>query len=189
MALCDHKVVGVIVEGDFDGFAGPPGHFLMSKRVKPPIGISPVAGHVDDFGGFEDALVEETKEEAGLDIANYSLVTGGWRDNVCSRQPSGPRLGHDWKVYWARAYGNAQGAPAENEDLRWYSRDEIAALAARTMRYALGDITDAEFKAEPGLEPVWVQWLVDAHLLKPEGLHLELIDALTYVNPTAGGVS
>lgn len=183
MALCDHKSVGVIIEG-MPGYAGPADHYLMFERVKPPHGIAPVAGHLDDHGSYLDAMQAETVEETGLEVVEYHLVANGWRGNACRRQPANSEVGHDWKIYKALALGDQAAAPAETKNLHWYSRGDIAEMAARTMLYALDYVTGAEFKAEPGIEPVWIQWLIEAQLLDPKGMHLELLDALTETTPS-----
>jgi hypothetical protein len=47
----------------------------------------------------------------------------------------------------------------ETRNVRWIPAADLQALADRTSAYAFGFVTDADFAARPGLEPVWGQWL------------------------------
>lgn len=180
MAFCDHVSVGVIIEGSSDpSYAGQDGTRLMFRRVKPPYGIAPVAGHGDDFADIRTAMRCEAEEESGLRINDIHdmIVDGEWRDNACRRDCSGP-TGHKWWVGRTTAHGQLLENPQETKDLRWYAVGEIEDLAWRTNEHALGRIGYHDFHREPGIEPVWVEWLIEADILRPDGLDLEAIDRL-----------
>lgn len=176
---CDHACVGVIIEGKEGPYAGEPGQYLMFQRVKPPYGIAPVAGHLDQHGSFVDAMAAETREEVSLEIMEYKLLAYGRRQNVCRRPLSKPKPGHEWEVYHAYAQGIPGAAPEETKDLRWLTSLELQALAERTALYAHGGLTDEEFKADPGMEPVWVQWFNTARIVRMNSTDLTMIDLLT----------
>lgn len=180
MALCDHRVAGALVEGAA-GYAGEPGTYLMFERVKPPYGIAPPCGHVDEHGNFFQAMVDETREEANVDIEDWDdLVHEEWRDNMCRRQPSGPRYGHTVMIKKVCVSGIPRPAPKESKNLRWYSVSELRELTARTVFYANGYISDEDFRLDPGIEPFWVEYLVRAGLVAVSDADLALIERLTH---------
>lgn len=156
--VCDNTSVGVIVTDDI-------GRYLMFKRATPPVGIAPVAGHVDDHGTYDDAARAEVREEVGLTVVSLQLRAVRWRANVCRRRhgPIGP--GHNWNVYTAVVAGDL--APDEREalDARWYTSGMVRALVNRTVDYADGRLTAEQFAADPGIEPVWVEFLHDAGVI------------------------
>jgi hypothetical protein len=53
----------------------------------------------------------------------------------------------------------------ETRDLQWLSREHLQAKAARTALYLQGRIPEQEWQAEPGLEPVWMEFLAQLHIL------------------------
>ncbi|MBL1115266.1 hypothetical protein JK364_23120 [Streptomyces sp. 110] len=52
-------------------------------------------------------------------------------------------------------------------------------MADRTVAYAQGRITDAEFEAAPGIEPVWMQWLANIAAIHISPDDLLRVDQLT----------
>lgn len=166
--ICDHKSVGaVIIGGESDGYAGPDGRILTLRRLTWPVGIACVAGHVDDHGDFVQAIVDEVEEESGLRLVSYEpIVVNQWYDAYCRRTPSGPRAGHLWNVYKVRATGTLRPEAGKTADLTWQTPLDLQLLASRTVRYADGEISDAEFEKGPGLEPVWVAHLAVANIIE-----------------------
>ncbi len=170
MKTCDHKSVGVIV-------TDPQYRFLLLTRAKPPVGRAPIAGHVDEHGGFVLAGIAEAEEEAGLIIAKMELVAEGHLPNVCRRPPSHPTHdGHDWMIYHAHV-GSPSVRFSEDETRGgdWYTKDELQDLTRRTAEWATGQLSDADYVADPGLEPVWVTWM---HRLGHVGLFSHALDAV-----------
>lgn len=151
MSICDHKVAGVII-------GNGSGRYLLFDRNTFPAGTAPVAGHVDDHGSFEDAARAEVREEVGLTVATLDHVTGGWRANACRRVTGPEGVGHEWQVYRATVTGTLNPSPRETRNARWLTLEDLQALAGQTAWYARGA------GSELGLEPVWVQWLIDAGL-------------------------
>jgi 8-oxo-dGTP pyrophosphatase MutT (NUDIX family) len=151
--VCDNAVVGVIITNTV-------GDHLMFDRATFPPGVAPVAGHVDTHGTLRQAAEAEVHEEVGLTVVSLLEVTSGWRNNRCRRLP-GPRgVGHQWTVFRAVVTGTLNPSARETRNARWVSRPDVLALCSRTSRYAAGDLTDAEFAEKPGIEPVWVRWLL-----------------------------
>lgn len=170
MKTCDNTSVGVIITNEA-------GDYLMFERATFPPGIAPVAGHIDTHGTARDAAEAEVCEEVGLTVVSLSEITAGWRSNRCRRLP-GPRgVGHQWTIFHAVVTGDLNPSVRETRNVRWVSRADVLALCSRTSRYAAGELTAAEFAARPGIEPVWVQWLLspDTWLRDSE---LALIDQL-----------
>jgi 8-oxo-dGTP pyrophosphatase MutT (NUDIX family) len=162
---CDHRSVGVILTRE-------DGRMLLIRRALPPIGIAPVAGHLDEHGDDLAAATAEVREEVGLSVGALALVAEGWRPNLCRRPiTSGRRPGHQWTVYRGEATGTLIADPRETRVARWVTRGQVATLAARTIAYAHGYVTDARYQASPGLEAVWLQWLLAADLLDPVAAH------------------
>ena len=183
MALCDHRVAGALIEGA-DGYAGDPGTHLMFERVKPPYGVAPPCGHVDEHGSFFEAMCEETREEVNLSVEDWAdLVNEEWRGNACRRDHSGP-TGHTVMIKKVRARGIPRPAPKETKNLRWYTKEEIRDLTARTILYANGHLSDEEFRLHPGIEPFWVEWLVRAGLVSVRDADLALIAKLARRAPS-----
>lgn len=166
--VCDNKSVGVIIE-DNDG------NVLMLKRARFPIGISPVAGHVDDHGSPEQTATDEVQEELGLNVRPEDLLATEIQsrrvDNQC-RRPGGDH--HYWWVYKAKKF-SGELHPDKDETLgaRWYSPEELRGLANRTQVLEDGLYHEEKLTSpsglpyfstqrnEPGLERVWLDFLTE----------------------------
>lgn len=133
----------------------------MFERVNPPAGVAPPAGHVEDHGSPEAAAAAEVFEEVGLQVVSLTELATGWRDLRCGSRRlqalSGPS--HVWTIYRAVVAGEVAANVAEARHPNWFTRGEVQVLADRTVGYARGLVSAAEFAALPGLEPVWVDWL------------------------------
>ena len=96
--ICDNTSVGVIIRGSG-------GKYALLKRAKFPVGIAPVAGHIDDHGSPVQAALDEAEEELGLIIEPSDLmpteIAARRVDNVCSREGGGH---HIWSVYEAEQF-------------------------------------------------------------------------------------
>lgn len=138
---------------------------LMIQRATHPSGIAPVAGHAADEGqaSFQAAAVAEVREEVGLAVTEPDLHGLYHRRlaNLCGAQVPANPPGHEWIVYRARSWsGSVELAPDEASGAGWFTPADIQGLAERTVAWADGRMTDAEWNADPGLEPVWV-WILD----------------------------
>jgi 8-oxo-dGTP pyrophosphatase MutT (NUDIX family) len=150
---CDGVSVGVLIVDE-------QGRHLMFDRATPPVGCAPVAGHGDDHGSPEQTARDEVSEELGLTVSVLTQVTGGWRPNRCRRHvPEGQTPGHHWTIYRATVTGDLTPSERETRNARWLTTAELQDLTDRTAAYARGELTDAEFIARPGVEPVWAWWL------------------------------
>ncbi|MEE1823766.1 NUDIX hydrolase [Streptomyces sp. BE20] len=166
MKTCDNTSVGVFITDHR-------GRYLMFDRATFPVGAAPAAGHIDDHGSARDAARAEVEEELGL------TVTGCWRDNPCRRRPGARGTGHDWTVYRATVVGDLVPSARETKNVRWIPPVALQELVDRTVAYAHGRVTDAEFEAEPGIEPVWVQWLADVAAVHVGPGELRQVEQLT----------
>lgn len=186
---CDGTSVGAVVT-DTDG------RILAAERNKPPVGLVPgAAGHGDSHGGPAQAVRAELGEEVGVGpdgpgprLLHLEEVAGGWRANRCRRPlADGRQPGHHWTIYRAVVEpGEAVVAADEVASWRWVEPLEAQRLADRTAAWAKGAVSDAEFAASPGWEPVWVWWLNVLGLVVVEEADLERIEALAEQAPTAG---
>jgi ADP-ribose pyrophosphatase YjhB (NUDIX family) len=155
MPDCDHTSVGMLCWRD--------GELLLIERRKPPYGFAPPAGHVDNHGSFEDAARQELLEEVGLVANELHLLREGRKENPC-RRPDGSW--HYWRVYEVKASGVPKRSMTETKQLGWYSREAIVHLAQRTAGYSGGDLDEQSWSADPGLEPVWCDWLRELGVLR-----------------------
>lgn len=149
MALrCDHTSVGILVWRQ--------GRLLLIERRKPPFGYAPPSGHVDERPTYLAAAVAELCEEVGLRATSMELLAEGRRNNPCRRLDGN---WHFWRIYRAEAFGD----PVANQDevmrIVWCDVVELRHLAARTRAFQKKLITQLEWEASPGLEPVWLDWL------------------------------
>lgn len=164
---CDHAAVGVLISS--------PAGLLVFERARPPAGIAPVAGHVDRHGGPEQAARAEVAEEVGLTVTSLYLLTTAWRPNRC-RRPTSDRVGHYWSIYRARVSGQIRPSAQEVRAPRWLDSDELQQHALRTAAYAEGQLSEEQFRAKPGLEPVWIRFLHELQLMTLPDDTLNLID-------------
>jgi ADP-ribose pyrophosphatase YjhB (NUDIX family) len=146
--VCDHTSVGILVRRD--------GQLLLIERKRPPIGWAPPAGHVDDQESYEAAARSELFEEVGLRAISLTLIAEGRRDNPCRRQGG---TWHNWKIYQADAQGDPKPSEQEVKRLHWCTRDELETLAARTRLFLEKKLSEPDWKSQPGLEPIWLEWL------------------------------
>jgi 8-oxo-dGTP pyrophosphatase MutT (NUDIX family) len=154
--ICDHTSVGVIVTNH-------EGAFALLKRARFPVGIAPVAGHIDQHGTPEQAAVAEVQEEIGLIVAIKDLqqttIQGKRYDNHCRRQGGDH---HNWWVYTTDTFeGEIQPDPDETRGASWYSLEQLQSLVERTRAFQAGRISQADWEAYPGLEEIWVSFLLE----------------------------
>ncbi|MEU0821733.1 NUDIX hydrolase [Streptomyces mirabilis] len=168
-SFCDHTSVGVLISS--------PSGLLVFDRVTPPAGLAPVAGHVDQHGGPEQAARDEVTEEVGLTVTRLHLLLDQWRPNRCRRTPTGP-VGHRWRIFQAEVSGSLRPSAREVRDPRWVHPEQLREHALRTASYADGHLSREEFEREPGLEPVWCRFLHDLELITLSSLALDRIDAV-----------
>lgn len=147
---CDGLSVGVYI------WSPDLSELLMIERNTAPVGIAPPSGHgdLDDEHDTLDGVArDEVKEEVGLEVVDLQrLPGGGYHPGLCRRPGS---RGHRWVRYRATTTGDVVISPREVRRAGWWSLPEIQNLAERTAAYAAGLLTNDEFAAHPGLEPVW----------------------------------
>ena len=124
-----HYSVGAIIKKDKK--------YLLIDRATEPFGFAGIAGHVDVGENPEQALVREVKEESGLTVVRYALITERLFDrNKCS---NGVNV-HYWYLYMCGVTG----------DLEWNKR-EAKSIGYHTL----------EQMRELKLELVWKYWFKD----------------------------
>lgn len=187
VAVCDNASVGVVIHDAVQD------RWLMFERGRVPVGVAPVAGHVWDDHATADAVPEEAyraaaraevAEELGLSVVDLiDAGVGGWRPNRC-RRPGGRRgVGHYWRIYSATMTGDLAPASDEARHPRWLTRGQLQELADRTVTYARGALAEDAWTARPGIEPVWVSWLVQLGLVEVAQPDLALIDQVAAGHP------
>lgn len=176
MRSCDNTSVGVLI-------TNPARCYLMITRAKFPIGIAPVAGHVDEHGSPYDAALAETQEEVGLDVTSLDLVAEGWRGNVCRRASARPARGHQWWIFQAQTAGFVKASREETRGARWYSPAQLQVLTWRTASYARGLVLEEDWERQPGIEPVWCRWLVERGVVDLTEAELAFIETVAERRP------
>lgn len=154
MSICDHKSVGMLVKKD--------GALLLIERKKFPFGFAPPAGHIDGDPSFEITARRELEEEVGLRAENLTLLTEGRKENVCRREDGS---WHYWKIYQVTATGDLHASPTETKQCGWYTQTELEALAHKTKKYIAHAISEEDWQKNPGLEPVWLEWLTELKMI------------------------
>jgi 8-oxo-dGTP pyrophosphatase MutT (NUDIX family) len=154
--VCDHTSVGVIIK-NFDG------KLALLKRAKFPVGIAPVAGHIDQHGSPQQAAIDEAEEELGLTIDPGDLqptsITARRVDNQCRRENG---THHVWTVFEAEQFlGDLAPSTDETKGAGWYAPAQVQKLAGRTKARRAGKIADKEWEANPGLEKIWLDFLTE----------------------------
>jgi hypothetical protein len=139
-----------------------------------------VTGHVfDEHRTYEDAARAEVREGTGLAVtALHDAGIGCWRENRCRREPGPVGTGHRWEVYTALAEGEPSPSPGEAGAARWLSRPQVQLLANRTMLLARGRIGKDDLREDPGIEPVWVSFLLSLDVITMAVSDVELIEGL-----------
>lgn len=151
---CDNRSVGIILTND-------KGELALLNRGRFPVGIAPAAGHIDAHGSPEQAAVDELSEELGIrisvdDLARTSIYERHVK-NTCRRVGGNH---HVWSVYEASiADADLTPDPHETNGAEWYEREIVHLLARRTKAYLNGTVSQAEWVTQPGLEPVWADFL------------------------------
>ncbi len=54
--------------------------------------------------------------------------------------------------------GELSWSEDETKQAGWYSSDEVEELTRRTEKYLAGEISEEEWRSNPGLETTWLQW-------------------------------
>ncbi len=152
--ICDHKSVGMLVWRD--------GKMLMIERMKPPFGFAPPAGHLDGCEDYEEMAKIELFEETGLTTESLKLIASGRKENPCRRLDG---TWHFWQIFEVEAFGNIKRSKTETKQAKWVSADELKKLANRCNQYLAGKISENDWKASPGLEPVWREWLSELKII------------------------
>jgi len=143
---CDNTAVGVLViaPGGFTLLIHQPGRLIL-----------PV-GHIDGRGGPHDAADAIVAATTGLTVGRKQLLGEAWQPIGCQRGQGTPAGdGHKWSLYVAMPRGGALTGRAQ-----WLSHGQLQAAAERTADYAAGLITDQQWHARPGLDPVWAASLI-----------------------------
>lgn len=154
--ICDNKSVGVVLLNEA-------GEMALLERGQFPVGMAPPAGHIDTHGSSEQAAVDEVSEEVGVVLAidglTRTVIDERCVDNVC-RRTGGDY--HVWTVYEGQS-NDAELHPDQRETkgAGWFGRSAVQAFVNRTRAYQAGEVSEEEWVASPGMEPVWVDFLVE----------------------------
>ena len=154
--LCDNLSVGVVI-------TSRDGEILLLERAKFPVGIAAPAGHIDDHGSPEQTAIDEVHEEVGLVISRDHLYATSIHERRVEKMCR--RVGGDHHIWWVYEADQFSGelipSADETKGARWYSLAEVQKLADRTRSYLAGEISDADWQNKPGLEDLWLEFLLE----------------------------
>ncbi|MFE9454036.1 NUDIX domain-containing protein [Streptomyces sp. NPDC006739] len=109
----------------------------MFDRVIAPVGVAPVAAHVDQYGGPEQAACDDVREEMGVTVTHFRLLLDQWRPARCCHTPADPVSHHLW-IFQAEVSGSLRPSPGEARDPRWVHPDQLQEHALPSASYADG---------------------------------------------------
>lgn len=155
--ICNHTSVGMMV-------FNAQHHLLLIERKKYPYGYACPAGHVNTGETYEHAAIRELREEVGLVAVHLGCVLDTTVDIAC-RRPSGDW--HRWKIYRVQTTGEVNRNLRETKQAGWFDLSIIEALASKTERYRTGTIPEQRWREQPGLEPVWYDFLTTMGIIQP----------------------
>lgn len=119
MTICPRDSIGLIAKKE--------DRYLMLERLKHPVGLACVAGHLDIINdkkeSFETASFREWAEETGSKILTMKLVLENTFPNPCKSGYNG----HNWQVFEVLQW---KGEPHLTEPdkhgfIKWMSVEEI----------------------------------------------------------------
>ncbi|MFI6513325.1 Pycsar system effector family protein [Streptosporangium sp. NPDC050855] len=172
---CDNRRVGILLD------AGA-GRWLMLHSAN---GITGLTGHVDSYPNPEQAARALVADALDLTLTGLELVATTWRGDHCERLAgSDSPDGHNWHLYRARVDLEALGI-AQLQAVHCYTAEQLKERASRTALYASLQLSDAEFAADPGIAPVWVEWLITADVITMADGEKASIDWSTYLTAPA----
>lgn len=154
VSICDHTSVGMFVWKDE--------RLLLIERAKFPFGFAVPAGHVDGDSSYEESARRELREEVGLEADGLKLLTEGRKENQCRREGGS---WHYWKMYEVVTMGDIKRSEDETKQAGWYSKEQIQELGNKTKRYLDKEITENDWKQNPGLEPVMYEWFIELGII------------------------
>lgn len=153
--ICDHTSVGILVFNELN-------ELLLIERAKFPFGFAVPAGHVDGDLNFLSAAYRELEEEVGVKNLRLDLFLEERKENPCRREGG---TWHYWQLFkGARKIDTreVQRSLEETKKIEWANKAKITELMKRTEKYRAGKITETEWEANPGLEPVMYEWFSHA---------------------------
>lgn len=150
---CDHASVGMLVWRDEK--------LLLIQKMRFPFAFAAPAGHCDGLD-FETAARTELEEEVGLSTAAIKIVIEGRKENPCRREDGS---WHYWKIYQIEAVGEVQRSESETQQYVWAGKEQLQELSQKTEKYMDGKISEEEWLKNPGLEPVWYDWMKELKII------------------------
>jgi len=104
----------------------------------------------------------------GLVAVHLDCVLDTTVDNAC-RRPYGDW--HRWKVYQVQTTGALDRNLSETKQAGWFDPSAIEALASKTERYRAGALAEELWQEQPGLEPVWYDFLTALKIIPSDKEH------------------
>lgn len=137
---CPGRSVGAIIKNKT-------GEFLCLYRLKRPVGLALLAGHIDKGETPEQAIKREVLEEADLMVDKANLMWSGSIENECSRKDDDGFYYncHEWWIYYIVEW---RGEP---KDMEPEKHKFIKFMTLQEMN---------KYKDQPVFDPAWI------HILK-----------------------
>lgn len=105
---------------------------LSTKKSYPGCWDTSAGGNIAYGESYEDAATRELKEETGLDVSDLEEVAYFYSETI---SPSNDIMNRFTKVFRLQVANDVMLMPNPDEvaELRWVSRDELAAITAEGM--------------------------------------------------------
>lgn len=152
--VCDHTSVGMFVWKNEK--------LLLIERAKFPFGFAIPAGHVDGDSSYEESARRELREEVGLEAGDLKLLVEGRKENPCRREGG---TWHYWKMYEVITSGDIERSEDETKQVGWYTKEQIRILGDKTQKYIDKEVSEEEWEAIPGLEPIMYEWFKELKIV------------------------
>jgi len=138
---------------------------LIVQRREKPYGYAAPAGHLDG-DDYPEACIREFQEKTGLKVVGepkpIQLSKGTYRRNECRREGGAY---HFWRLFEVQWEGKLDHSKKETMGVGWLTIKQIKLLGERTEKYLDGKITEMNWMTQPGLEPIWYEFLKELEII------------------------
>ncbi len=158
MGGCDHHSVGIIAKNGK--------RILIVQWREKPYGYAVPTGHLDGDIYPEEACIREFQKQTGLKVVGeptpIQLPGERYRRNECGKEGG---VYHYWTLFGVQWEGKLNPSKKETIRAEWLTIKQIKSLGERTEKYLGGEITEINWMIQPGLEPIWHEFLKELGII------------------------